>query len=113
MIILNFAYPLTQSQLDQITAQTGQPVERIINAPAQFDLFRPFTPQTDRLVEAVGLSSDEWRTASILINPPVLNIIALVVLVQLQRHMGRFPRVLRLRRPAPAAPFEVAEIINL
>jgi hypothetical protein len=37
MIILNFSHPLTAEHLAQIETLSGQSVERVVDAPAQFD----------------------------------------------------------------------------
>jgi hypothetical protein len=37
MLILNFTHPLRPEQVADIEKLTGQPVERVIEAPAQFD----------------------------------------------------------------------------
>lgn len=37
MVVINFSHPLTVAQVDCIEALTGQKVERVIEARAQFD----------------------------------------------------------------------------
>ncbi len=115
MIVLNFSHPLTEEQLAQIEALTGQKVERVIEVPTQLDPEAPFAPQVMELVEKVGLSPKEWQTLPILINPPSLNAIAVILLAELHGRMGYFPTIIRLRPVPNAIPprFEVAELINL
>jgi len=115
MILLNFSHPLTPEHLAQVEALAGQPVERVIHAPAQFDHARPFDEQVAALVERVGLTPQEWQTAPILINPPSFNLIAATLLAHLHGRMGYFPPVVRLRPVEGAVPprYEIAEIINL
>ncbi|MGQ9492669.1 MAG: CRISPR-associated protein Csx15 [Anaerolineae bacterium] len=115
MILLNFSHPLTTEHLAQIEALAGNPVERVIDAPTQFDHEQPFVPQVRALVDSVGLSSTEWQTLSLLVNPPALNLIAVTLLAELHGRMGYFPTVLRLRPVPNSTPprFEVAELINL
>jgi len=115
MIVINFSHPLTEEQLAQIEALSGQKVERVIEVPTQLDHEAPFAPQVTELVEKVGLSPREWQTLPILINPPSLNAIAVTLLAELHGRMGYFPTIIRLRPVPNAIPprFEVAELINL
>jgi hypothetical protein len=115
MILLNFSHPLTPEQLAQIETLTGQRVERLIAAPAQFDPQAPFGPQLAALLEAVPLTPEAWQSTPILVNPPALNFIAVLLLAELHGRMGYFPPVVRLRPVAGALPprYEVAEILNL
>jgi hypothetical protein len=121
MLLLNFSHPLTPEQTARIAELTGQPVERLISLPAQFDHQQPFGPQLEALLAPLeagsppALTPDEWQTASILINPPSLNFITALVLAELHGRMGYFPPIVRLRPIADALPprYEVAEILNL
>jgi hypothetical protein len=121
MIILNFSHPLTDEQLGRIAELTGQPVERVLALPAQFDHQKPFGPQLGALLAPLeagsppALTPDEWQTASLLVNPPSLNSITALVLAELHGRMGYFPPIVRLRPVKDALPprYEVAEIINL
>lgn len=115
MILLNFAHPLTNEQAAQIEALAGQPLERVIALPAQFDPRQPFAPQLVALVEQVPLSPEEWQTAPILVIPPALSAIAGLALAELHGRMGYFPPLVRLRPVEAALPprFEAAEILNL
>ncbi len=114
-ILINFSHPLSDEHLAALRAMIQQPVIRLIDAPAQLDVTRPFAEQVRGLVDGVGLTALEWQTAAILVNPPSLNAIAVTLLAELHGRMGYFPPVVRLRRVADALPprFEVAEIINL
>ena len=123
MILLNFSHPLTDEQLTQVTELTGQPIERSISQPAQFDHQQPFGTQLDQLMSQVDpsagsgqvLTPNEWQTAPILVNPPSLNFIAALLLAELHGRMGYFPPIIRLRPVEDALPprYEVAEILNL
>ena len=115
MILLNFSHPITPAQKARIEELTGQPIERIIDVPTQFDPSRPFTDQAAELVNTVGLLPLEWQALPLLINLPSLSIIAALVLAELHGRMGYFPSILQLRLVAGSTPpqFEVAEIMNL
>ena len=115
MILLNFSHPLTPEQQAQIEALAGQPVERILSAPAQFDEQQPFAPQLQALLASLPLSPDDWQTLPILIILPSLNFIAAVLLAELHGRMGYFPPVVRLRPVANSLPrrYEVAELLDL
>lgn len=115
MILLNFSHPLTSDHLAQIEALIGQPVARVVDLPTQFDVTQPFAPQTVALADAAGLTSEDWQTLPILVNPPSFNSIAVTLLAELHGRMGYFPPVIRLRQVTGSLPprFEVAEILNL
>ena len=115
MLVLNFSHPLTPEQLQWIEGLLGQRVERVMDIPTQFDHDQPFVEQVADLVEGIGLSSVEWQTAPLVVNPPGYAPAAVALLAELHGRMGHFPAVLRLR-PLPGSNppiFEVAEVINL
>jgi len=115
MILLNFSHPLTPDHLAGLSALSGQPVEQVIELPAQFDPQQAFEPQLQALLTAAPLTPAAWQTAALLVNPPSLNFITALVLAELHGRMGYFPPVVRLRPVAGALPprYEVAEILNL
>ncbi len=114
MILLNFSHPITDEQRRVIEQMTGQRVD-IIMIPSQMDVQQPLAPQMAAMVEAAGLTPEQWQTESILISPPALNFSAVALLAELHGRMGYFPPVLRLRPVADSLSpsFEVAEIMNL
>jgi hypothetical protein len=115
MILLNFSHPLTAEHLAQIEALAGEAIDRVVTLPVQFDVEQPFASQVVALVDAVGLTPDEWQTLPILVNPPALNAIAVTLLAELHGRMGHFPAAVRLRRVEGSltTTFEVAELIGL
>jgi len=115
MLLLNFSHPLTPAQLDSIRQKIAEPLERMIAVPVQFDHQQEFLPQLQRLMTAIELSSQEWQTASLLINPPSLNFITALVLAEIHGRCGYFPPIVRLRPIRDSLPprYEVAEILNL
>jgi hypothetical protein len=115
MILLNFSHPLTTNHLRQIETLTGRKVERVIEIHSQIDPQQPLAPQIAALVDQAGLSSTEWQTLPLLINPPSLNFIALVLLAELHGRCGYFPAHLRLRpiQGSLSPQYEAAEVLNL
>lgn len=115
MILLNFSHPLTAEQRAGVEALANTPIDHVIDAPAQFDSQQPFAPQLDALLATVPLTPAEWQHESILVNPPSLNLIAVMLLAELHGRMGYFPTCIRLRPVKEALPprFEVAELLNL
>ena len=115
MILLNFTHPLTQEQIKEIEAVTGQKVTEMRGEMAEFDHQAPFAEQVRALADRVGLSPEEWQTTPLLVIPPSLNFIAVVLLAELHGRMGYFPPVVRLRPVEGSTPtrYEVAEVINL
>jgi hypothetical protein len=115
VILLNFSHPLTDEQLARVEALIGSSVECVVDLTAHFDHTRPFTEQVTALADRAGLSSHEWQTLPLVVNPPAFNFIAVALLAELHGRMGYFPTVLRLRPVPESTPprFEVAELINL
>lgn len=74
MLLFNFAHPLTDDHLAQIERLTGEKVERVIVVNSQIDPQQPLAPQIVAMADAAGLTSEEWQTAAILVNPPALNL---------------------------------------
>ena len=115
VVLLNFGHPLTDDHLAQTQTLGDLAIDRVIGIPTQFDPHCPFPDQVRKLVGGLGLSTTDWQTLPILINPPPLNVISVTLLAELHGRMGYFPAILRLRPVASSMPtrFEVAEIINL
>ncbi len=114
MLILNFTHPLTPEQRAQIETLAHTSIEEIRTIPVQIDQVEPLEPQITAIVDAVGLSSEEWQTRSLLINPPGYAPAAFVLLAELHGRIGHFPPLIRLRpKTGPMTSYEVAEILNL
>jgi hypothetical protein len=114
MLILNFTHPLTQEQCAQIEALAGTPIKEVRTIAVQIEQAEPLGPQIVAIVEAAGLSSQEWQTRSLLINPPGYAPAAFVLLAELHGRIGHFPSLVRLRpRPGALTTYEVAELLNL
>jgi hypothetical protein len=114
MLILNFTHPLTKSQQAQIEALANTSIEDIRTIPVQIDQAESLEPQITALVDSVGLSSEEWQTRPLLINPPGYAPAAFVLLAELHGRIGHFPSLIRLRpKPGPLTVYEVAELLNL
>ncbi|MGC9400727.1 MAG: CRISPR-associated protein Csx15 [Anaerolineae bacterium] len=115
MILLNFAHPLTAEQRAQIEALTDQAIERVVDIPSQIDPQQPLAPQIAAMVDEAGLSSAEWQTLPLLVNPPALNFSAVALLAELHGRCGYFPPCLRIRPVPGSVPprYEVAEVFDL
>ena len=114
MLILNFTHPLTSQQRAQIEALAHTSLEEVRTIPVQIDQSEPLEPQIAAIVDSVGLSSEEWQTRPLLINPPGYAPAAFVLLAELHGRIGHFPSLIRLRpKPGPVTSYEVAELLNL
>ena len=114
MLILNFTHPLTKDQRAQIEAHANTSIEDIRTIPIQINQEEPLEPQIITIVDSVGLSSEEWQTRPLLINPPGYAPAAFVLLAELHGRIGHFPSLIRLRpKPGPITAYEVAELLNL
>jgi len=114
MIVLNFAHPLTEEQLSQIALLVGTaPVVR--DVAVQIDRSKPIVEEAVALAEAAGLTSREWQTMPLIVNPPGLAPLALALFAELHGRCGYFLPILNIR-PLPddlAIRYEVAEIVAL
>jgi hypothetical protein len=115
MLILNFTHPLTAVQRDQIESLAHTLIEEVRTIPVQIDQAEPLAEQLAAIVDNIGLSSEEWQTRPLLVNPPGFAPAAFVLLAELHGRMGHFPALIRLRPVAESVPtrYEVAELLNL
>ncbi|GAC1433164.1 MAG: CRISPR-associated protein Csx15 [Ktedonobacteraceae bacterium] len=114
MLILNFTHPLTDEHKAQIESLAGISIDDIQTIPVQINQSEPLEPQIRAIVDAVHLTSEEWQTRSLLINPPGYAPAAFVLLAELHGRIGHFPTLIRLRPKAgPMTSYEVAELLNL
>jgi len=115
MLILNFTHPLTSEQRAQIEVLAHTSIEEVRTIPVQIDQAEPLEEQITAIVASVSLSSEEWQTRPLLINPPGYAPAAFVLLADLHGRVGHFPSLIRLRPVAGSTPtaYEVAELINL
>ena len=114
MLILNFSHPITQEQREQIESLAQAAIEEIRTIPVQIEQNAPLAEQIVTILEAAGLSAEEWQTLPLLINPPGYAPAAFVLLAELHGRSGHFPTLIRLRpKPGPITSYEVAELLNL
>ncbi len=114
MLILNFTHPLTPEQRAQIETLAGTSIEEVRTIPVQINQEEPLGPQITAIIKATGLTSEEWQTRQLLINPPGYAPAAFVLLAELHGRIGHFPTLIRLRPKAgPVTTYEVAELLNL
>lgn len=114
MLILNFTHPLTGEQKIQIERLVKVPLDDTVTIPVQINQAEPLEPQIIVIVDAVPLTSEEWQTRPLLINPPGYAPAAFVLLAELHGRIGHFPSLIRMRpKPGPVTTYEVAEILNL
>ncbi|HZO75683.1 MAG TPA: CRISPR-associated protein Csx15 [Ktedonobacteraceae bacterium] len=114
MLILNFTHPLTDEHKAQIEALAGTSIDEVRTIPVQIDQAQSLAAQISAIVDAVGLTAEEWQTRPLLINPPGYAPAAFVLLAELHGRIGHFPTLIRLRpKTGPTPTYEVAELLNL
>ncbi|HEY0752698.1 MAG TPA: CRISPR-associated protein Csx15 [Ktedonobacteraceae bacterium] len=114
MLILNFSHPLTDEQRSQVEALAKMAVDDIQTMRVQLNQDEPLELQIRGIVDAVQLTSEQWQTRPLLINPPGYAPAAFVLLAELHGRIGHFPTLLRLRpKNGPVTAYEVAELLNL
>ena len=114
MLVLNFTHPLTDEHKAQIEQLASLIIDDIHTIPVQIEQNEPLEGQIRALVDAVPLTSEQWQTLTLLINPPGYAPAAFVLLAELHGRMGHFPTLIRMRpKQGPVTSFEVAELLNL
>src|SRR5206468_8986587 len=89
-------------------------IEAVRDIHVQIAEKEPLEPQIISIVDATSLSSEEWQTLPLLINPPGYAPAAFMLLAELHGRIGHFPSLIRLRpKPGPVTTYEVAELLNL
>lgn len=113
MLIINFSHPFTTQQKEKLTSLLENINVKTIKV--HFNADELFEPQLVKLIESVGLSSEEWQTLPIIINPPSLSYISLGLVALLHAKMGHFPTIIRIRPNRDITPiqYEIAEVIDL
>ena len=90
------------------------PIEEVCTIRVQIRQEEPLEPQIVSIIDSIGMSSNEWQTRPLLINPPGYAPAAFVLLAELHARSGHFPSLIRLRPKAGAVTtYEVAELLNL
>lgn len=111
MKILNFTHPLSQEALEEIRYSIGEDLE-VQPIAVDLDLQSPLVPQVEAILAQCELSSDQWQTESILINPPGMANCATILVAAIHGRMGHFPAILRMVQ-RDDRKFHLAEIIDL
>ena len=114
LLILNFTHPLSEQQREQIEELAGTPIDEVLTIAMQIDEVEPLSPQITRLVDAIGLSNEDWDKRYILINPPGYAPAAFLLLAEIHGRMGHFPTFVRFRpKHGSVTSYEAVEILNL
>lgn len=113
--VVNFSHPLTEPQVAAVESLSGWHVDRVVAVPTHCDPAQPFAEQATGLVDAAGLTSEQWQSDRLAVVPPALSPVACLVIAEIHGRAGYFVPVVRLRpRPGSLPPvFEVAEILDV
>ncbi|HMO84817.1 MAG TPA: CRISPR-associated protein Csx15 [Lacipirellulaceae bacterium] len=115
MLLLNFGHPLADAHLAAIRNLSGCELASVFPIAVHLDQARPFAEQVRELVDAVPLTTEQWQTAPLIVNPPTLAPVAAALIAEMHGRSGYFPTLVRLRPIADgiAPQFEVAELLHL
>ena len=112
-LILNFHHALNASQLNQLRGILGA-LPEVLHYSGHFDNALPYSEEVVRILDGVGLTSEEWKSLNFIVNLPGYAYAAAVVLAEIHGRSGRFPHVLRLRpQQNDRNQYDIAEIIRL
>lgn len=111
MQLINFSHPLTDKQIQEISAAWGGPIDEVINVRVQLDQAAPFERQIEEILHGVSVKS--WK--QVIVNLPGLAPAAAVLLNQIQRISAT--DVICVRMKSVSSPtgmiFEFAEFLWL
>lgn len=111
--VINFSHPITQEQMEQIMRLTGAQTSWYLEQPVMVDFKQPLVPQIRELVDNVEKSLWTWEGPPIVVLPPGSSLVAVVLIAELYRRMGKFP-ICAIRASSGMPPeFVVTEIIDL
>ena len=115
MILINFAHPLSDDQLNAIEGLCAAGISRVIAVPTQFEQARGYAEQTAELVDAAGLSATEWQAERLIVVPPSLAAIACLAVAEIHGRAGYFVPIVRMSpRPGSVPPvFDAVELLDL
>lgn len=113
-LVLNFGHPMTDAQIEQLTALLNH-TPQVHHVPLQVDRQRPLAELVRDVVDGVGLTSEEWQTRPLVMNPPGLAPLALALAAELHGRCGYFLPLVHIRPVEGVVPprFEVAEVVNV
>ncbi|MCX7791522.1 MAG: CRISPR-associated protein Csx15 [Chloroflexaceae bacterium] len=114
VLVLNYSHPLTEAQLATVAGIVGEAPE-VRDLASQIDRARPLAEVARDLADAAGLTSQEWQTLPLALNPPALAPVALALVAEIHGRIGHFPAILNVRPIEGSVPtrYEVAEVVNL
>jgi hypothetical protein len=113
--VVNFSHPFTAAQINAFMGLSGSVVDRVVPVPTHFNHERSFAAQAAELVDAAGLTVEQWQSCRLAIVPPALGSIACLVIAEIHGRAGYFVPLVRMRPREGAVPpvFEVAEILDV
>ncbi len=113
--VVNFSHPLTSAQVNAFVGLSGWVVDRVVAVSTHCNHDRSFAAQAAELVDAAGLTAEQWQSCRLAIVPPALSSIACLVIADIHGRAGYFVPIVRMRPRAGAVPpiFEVAEILDV
>src|SRR5947209_13832735 len=96
ILVLNFSHPFTATQREQLASQLGMEAE-IRTVPVQIDNEYSLAEQVAKIADATNLSSEEWQTRPLAVNPPVYAAAAVALLAEIYGSTGQYPTLLSIR----------------
>ncbi len=114
VLVLNYSHPLTEAQLATVAGIVGEAPD-VRDLAAQINRARPLAEVASELADAANLTSLQWQTTPIVLNPPALAPVALALIAEIHGRLGHFPAILHIRPVEGSVPtrYEVAEVVNL
>jgi len=112
-VLVNFARPMDSAQIKQLEHLLEAEIDEVIDVPGWLQDDRPYLPQVREMINAVGLTPDEWQSLPLVVNIHPFAPGAAAVLAWLHGLRGHFPDVVRMMRDEQTGHFEVVEVLKL
>lgn len=112
-ILINFARPIDMQQKEQLEHFLGAEIDETIEVSGQLQDDQPYLPQVRKMINAAGLTPEEWQSLPLVINIHPFAPAAAAVLAWLHGLRGYFPEVVRMARNEQTGHFEVVEVLRL
>jgi len=112
-ILINFARAMDVSQTQQLEHLLGVEIDETIEVSGQLQDDQSYLPQIRAMIDAAGLTPEEWQSLPLVVNVHPFAPAATAVLAWLHGLRGYFPDVVRMARSEQTGRFEVFEVLKL
>jgi hypothetical protein len=114
MKVLNFAHPITESQLTELATLLYEEVEflDVVDISVQIDFRQDIKEQIDQILNNCSV---EWDAEDYVVRLPGMSFAAAMIVVEIYKRSEFFPQIIILARDETSAvpAFYVKEVVDL